>query len=135
MNVRSVEEVRDSIEFHQYRDTFSRVMHEMLGWPLAQGRLMVDEWVQESSFRVWFGHTSPLLDAAPRIARAIMSTSDFQRVGGEANLNREIAWTIQGTGDDYDDQPDTNPGYDWESARRRVRAAILEYVQKHNRDA
>jgi len=96
---------------------------------------MVDEWVQESSFRVWFGHTSPILDAAPRIARAIMSTADFQRVGGEANLNREIAWAIQGTGDDYDDQPDTNPGYDWESARRRVRAGILEYVQKHNRDA
>ena len=135
MSTPTVEEIRDSIEFQQYRDTFSRVMHEMLGWPIAQGRLMVDEWVLDSSFRVWFGHDSPILHAAPRIARAMMSQEDFERVGGEANLHREIAWAIQGTGDDYDDQPDTVPGYDWEGARQRVRAAIAEYVQGQKRDA
>ena len=64
-----------------------------------------------------------------------MSPSDFERVGGEANLHREIAWAIQGTGDDYDDSPDTIPGYDWESARQRVRAAISDYVQNHKPDA
>jgi len=135
MKVRTIEEVQDSIEFLRYRDTFSRVTHEMLGWPLAQGVRVVDEWVGDESFRVWFGHTSPTLDAAPRIARAMMSPEDFERVGGEANLHREIAWAIQGTGDDYDEHPDTISGYDWESARQRVRDAISEYVQRHKREA
>ena len=134
MRTPTVEEIRDSIEFLRYRDTFSRVMHEMLEWPIARGRLMVDEWVQERAFRVWFGHTSPILDAAPRIARAFMSPSDFQEAA-DANLFREIAWAIQGTGNDYDDQPDTIPDYDWESARQRVRVAISEYVERHKKDA
>ena len=133
MSPPTIEEIRDSIEFLQYRDTFRRVMHEMLGWPLAQGVHMVDGWLQHESFRVWFGHTSPVLDASPRIARALMSPEDFQRVA-DANLFREIAWAIQGTGDDYDEHPDTIPGYDWERARERVRSAISDYVRAHASD-
>jgi hypothetical protein len=131
MKVRTIEEVQDSIEFLRYRDTFSRVTHEMLGWPLAQGVRLVNEWLRKDSFRVWFGHTSPALDAAPRIARSLMLPADYERVGGEANLHREIAWAIQGTGDDYDEHPDTIPSYNWESARQRVRAAISDYVRDH----
>jgi hypothetical protein len=128
MGTRTIEEIQDSIEFLRYRDTFSRVTHELLGWPLAQGVRMVDDQLREESFRVWFGHTSPTLDAAPRIARALMSPADFDRVA-DAKLFREIAWAIQGTGDDYDEHPDTVPGYDWESARERVRTAISDYVR------
>jgi len=130
MNVPTIEEIQDSLEFLRYRDTFSRVLHEMLGWPLAQGVRMVDDWLREESFRVWFGHTSPVLDAAPRIARALMSPADFERVA-DANLFREIAWAIQGTGDDYDEHPDTIPGYEWESTRQRVRTTISNYVREH----
>jgi broad specificity phosphatase PhoE len=134
MRTPTIEEIQDSIEFLRYRDTFSRVTQEMLGWPLAQGVRVVDDRVREESFRVWFGHTSPTLDAAPRIARALMSPTDYERVGREANLHREIAWAIQGNGDDYDEHPDKIPGYNWENARLRVRAAISEYVQRHSKD-
>ena len=102
----------------------------MLDWPVAKGVRLVDERLREDSFRVWFGHTSPALDAAPRIARAFMSPADFQQVA-EANLHREIAWAIQGTGDDYDEHPDTILNYDWESAPQRVRTAISDYVKNH----
>jgi hypothetical protein len=128
MNAPTIEEVQDSIEFRLYRDTFSRVMHEMVGWSIAQGVRWADRQVRSSSFRLFFGHTSPSLDAASRIARAYMSPADFKRVA-RPNLFREIAWAIQGTGDDYNEHPDTIPGYDWEGARQRVRSAISAYVE------
>ena len=130
MKAPSVEEIQDSIEFLRYRDTFSRVMHEFVGWSLAQGVRLVNKWVRDESFRSWFGHTSPSLDAAPRIARVLMSPADYERSGRDANLHREIAWAIQGTGDAYDEHPDTDPGYDWHDALQRVRLAISKYVRE-----
>ena len=50
MKVPTLEEVQDSIEFLRYRDTFSRVMQEILGWPIARGARLVDEWIRDSSF-------------------------------------------------------------------------------------
>jgi hypothetical protein len=124
MKVPTIEELQDSIEFIAYRDTYSRILHEILGFPLAHGRREIDKRLRAEPFRVWFGHTTPASDAAPQIVARFMSPESRNRAGaaiGDANLCREFQEAIEGSGDFYDAHPDANPNFDWDGCRARIR--------------
>jgi hypothetical protein len=130
MKIPSIEEIADSIEFLTYRDTYSHMLHRFLGWPVARGRQQIDEWLHDESFRVWFGHTSAVRDAAAPIARALFPApllEQIRQAGEEANMYRAIAEAIEGAGGEYDAHPDTNPSYDWDAAKTRVSEVIARY--------
>ena len=92
MNTSTEAEIRDTLAFLQYRDTYAKVMHEFLGWPLAQGRQHVDRLVGNESFRYWFGHSRPVADAAVSIVSARLNPNANEGAGGSI-LYREVCAT------------------------------------------
>src|SRR5690242_3547226 len=130
MKAPTIEEIQDSMEFVAYCDTYCRILHEILGFPLAHGRSELEGRLRSEAYRVWFGHTDPANDAAPQIVAKYLSPALRKRAGdviGDANLCREFAEAIVGDGDCYDGHPDTNPNYDWEDCRARIRDLAARY--------
>lgn len=119
-------EIRDSLAFLKYQDTYARVMHEFLGWPLARGKQEVDQLIRNESVRTWFGHCTAAADATPHIVAARLSPEAIEAAGGSI-LYREVCAAIEGSLEQWDPHPDTIPSYDWEAARDRVNLILRKH--------
>jgi hypothetical protein len=125
----SVEDVKKRPEWAPYAKTFSRLMCELGGWSQVQAEAHLNERLQNPGFRSWFPHDNPSDEAAPLLLPEDLR--DTLEGPPWVKLRERICEAIDRNCDEHNANPDADPRYDWEAARRRIDQVVEEF-RKNN---
>jgi hypothetical protein len=128
--VPSIQEIRDDDYFPAYVNTLKKIFAEILGWPHTRTTAYIEDRLQHSWFRSWFGHETPCHDAAPVIVpEALMQQLIKCRIS-TVGVCKDIHHALEASRETYNMFPDTDPGYDWQRARDEIADIIKEWERK-----
>jgi hypothetical protein len=121
----SAEDVKKRPEWAPYARTFSRIMSELGGWSQEQADTYLEGRLRNDGFRSWFPHDNPSDEAAPLLLPEDLRDS----LAGPpwVKLRERVCVAIDRTCNEHNANPDMDPRYDWEAARRRVAQEIEEF--------
>jgi hypothetical protein len=125
----SAEDVKKRRVWEHWASTFSRIMRELGGWSQEQADAHLEARLRNDGFRFWFSHDDPSTEAAPLLLPEDLrdSLKGLPRV----KLCQQICEAVDRTPPERNVSPDTDPRYDWESARQRV-AGVIEKFRSSN---
>jgi hypothetical protein len=125
----TVEDVKSKPEWAPYAKTFSRLMTEFGGWSKDQAQAHLDSRLLNPGFRSWFPHDNPSHEAAPLLLPADLR--DSLEGPPWVKLRERICEAIDRKCEEHNSNPDNDPQYDWEAARKRI-AQVVEDFRRAN---
>lgn len=105
------------------------MMRELAGWSQKQADAYLEDRLQNDGFRSWFPHDNPSKEAAPLLLPEDLRDSLEGRPW--VKLRERICEAVDRTWPEHNANPDSNPQYDWEAARRRVAQVVEEFRRSY----